>query len=250
MYTGGDAVILVVEGIDGCGKTQVCAAVARALAHRLPQLVVAQMAFPNRTTPTGVIIDAHLRSTVGRPTWLDPYAHQALQVVNRLERLPELVDPGRVNVLSRYTTSAFVYGALDGCELAWLARVTAALPDADLHVLLACDPAVALARMRARGVTSDAYERRGVDWFTRAAERYEALWQAGRTQQDLEARGGLPSDTRLSPTVWLRLDATAAPVEALAANVVRTFMTLFSCECGKAHNRLATTCEGRKVRHG
>lgn len=237
--------ILVIEGIDGSGKTSVVREVARALTHRLPQKVVAELAFPNRQSPTGVVIDAHLRSTVGQAHWLDPYAHQALQVVNRLEKLPELIEKHRVNVLSRYTTSALVYGALDGCDMAWLGRVTQALPEPDLNVLLAVDPVVAFQRMRARGVTSDAYERRGVEWFARCEERYEALWQAGRIQQELEARGGTPK----SSTIWMQLDATAAPVEALAAHVVRAFMGLFSCECGGVHNRLVHPCP-EVSRHG
>lgn len=196
--------IVAIEGIDGCGKTSVVAAVVRVLARRQKERLVRSLAFPDRSTVTGQVINEHLKATPGGVGWLDPYTHQALQVVNRLERLPELKDDMFINVCSRYTPSAFVYGRLDGCAPEWLSRVTGGLPPADLNVLLAVDPETAWQRMHERGVTSDAYERRGVDWFRRAAEEYEALWT--RAQR--------------SGSGWLRLDARSGTPEELAEAIV------------------------------
>lgn len=201
--------IVAIEGIDGCGKTSVVAAVVRELTRRQTQRLVRSFAFPDRQSVTGMVIDAHLRSSVGEPGWLDPYSHQALQVVNRLERLPELKDDLFINVLSRYTPSAHVYGRLDGCAPEWLARVTAGIPPADLNVLLVVDPSTAFHRMQARGVTSDVYERRGVDWFRRCAEEYEALWARGH---------------RFEPSQWFHLTAALDPPEDLAKIIVDHFM--------------------------
>ena len=198
--------IIAIEGIDGCGKTSVVAAVVRALARRQQKRLVRSFAFPDRSTITGQVIDAHLKATVGEPGWLDPYTHQALQVVNRLERLLELKDNMFVNVCSRYTPSAFVYGRLDGCAPEWLSRVTAGLPRADLNVLLAVDPETAFKRMTERGPGADTYERRGVAWFRRCAEEYEALW----TRAQRFGSG------------WLRLDARTGTPESLAEAIVDT----------------------------
>lgn len=200
--------IVAIEGIDGCGKTSVVAAVVRELARRQKEHLVRSLAFPDRGSVTGQVIDAHLKATVGAPGWLDPYTHQALQVVNRLERLPELKDDMFINVCSRYTPSAFVYGRLDGCAPEWLARVTAGLPPADLNVLLAVEPATAWRRTQERA-GGDAYERRGVDWFQRAAAEYEALWAQGAS------RAG---------HAWIRLDASHAPPEALATTITNVVL--------------------------
>lgn len=217
--------ILAVEGIDGCGKTSVVAAVINELTQRHGYRA-RRLAFPDRETVTGRVLDAHLRATVGAPGWLDPYTHQALQVVNRCERLPELRDETWINVLSRYTPSAFVYGRLDGCERQWLERVTSALPPADLNVLLAVRPAVAWQRMHERGVTSDAYERRGVTWFEEAAECYEGLWISSAAAE------GYPR--------WVILEASHKTPHELAEVIVNAFLTMFDCPCGKLHNAAKT----------
>lgn len=196
--------IVAIEGIDGCGKTSVVAAVVRALNRRQTARLVRPLAFPNRQTYVGQVIDAHLKATVGAPGWLDPYTHQALQVVNRLERLPELKDDMFINVCSRYTPSAFVYGRLDGCAPEWLSRVTGGLPPADLNVLLAVDPETAFKRMTERGPGADAYERKGLDWFCRCAEEYEALW----TRAQRFGSG------------WVRIDVRSFTSEEIAETVI------------------------------
>ena len=228
--------IIVVEGIDGSGKTSVVTALTEQLrATYLPSTrTVEQLAFPYRHSPTGRVIDRYLRCPT-QMTGIDAYAHQALQVVNRLEQLQWLADPARLNVLSRYTPSAMVYGGLDGCDADWLAQVTAALPLPDLCVLLTCEPELALSRMRGRGVTSDQYERRGIEWFRAAAQAYDRLWDANDTMRGLDAEG----------TVWLRLrpDGDDTPAR-VAAQIKSVFLGTFTCSCGRYHNAARTPCRG------
>lgn len=243
--------ILAVEGIDGCGKTSVVAAVVDELTQRHGYRA-RSLVFPDRQTYTGQVIDAHLRSTVGAPGWLDPYSHQALQVVNGLERLPELRDETWVNVLSRYTPSGYVYGRLDGCDRQWLERVTSALPPADLSVLLAVNPATAFRRVHERGVTSDVYERKGIGWFHEAENLYEGLWTAHESDGNLVGFGvtGEPDVLRVPGAVssWMRLDSSRNTPEPLARLIVASFLQMFSCPCGKLHNPAKTPCVA--VTHG
>lgn len=229
--------IIAVEGIDGCGKTTVANELASRLAQSQKQYQVAQIAFPNRESPTGRAIDWYLR-TPAKFEAFDAHVHQALQVVNRLELLPELVRQDRLNVLSRYTPSALVYGAIDGCGREWLERVTAALPLADLCVLLECSPEEAFTRMQARGVIADQYERRGVDWFRTVAARYDELWAT-------QPKPGSVADTR--GTVWLRLATGTATPGQLADRLERFFHGIFACRCGLLHNAARTPCHDEEV---
>lgn len=241
---------LVIEGIDGCGKTSVVAAVVRELNRHQGSYQVRSLLFPDRKTVTGQVIDLHLRSHAGGTGWLDPYTHQSLQIVNRLERLPELLNPGYINVMSRYTPSGYVYGCLDGCDGKWLDRVTAALPPADLNVLLAVSPTTAFKRMRERGVTSDVYERRGVGWFHEAEDLYERYWAQRENTGHLVGydAGGVTQVFRCagSKSSWMRVDAMTLTPEQLAEVIARAFLTMFACPCGILHNQALTACAKAK----
>jgi len=222
--------ILVIEGIDGCGKTSVVEGVSQKLAVLQDQLRVCEMAFPNRESPTGRVIDGYLRD-LEHFKGMDAYVHQALQVVNRLEVYKELNRRDYLNVLSRYTPSGIVYGLEDDLPREWLNRVTEALPVPDLCVLLVTDPVVAHARVMCdRGATSDQYERRGVDWFTRVARRYDELW-AEADRNDI-----------VLPTTWARVTTAGKTLDQLAEQIAKGFLSMFNCPCGKIHNDRLTAC--------
>jgi len=223
-------VIVVIEGIDGCGKTTVVKRLVETLSAQGTQ--ARAMAFPDRSTPTGRVIDGYLRDPE-RFTGLDAYAHQALQTVNRLEKLDELLDDDWVTVLSRYTQSSFVYGKLDGLGLDWLGSINVAFPMAELNILLRVDAEVGYRRMLARGVTADQYERRGVTWFTDCARAYDALWAVA---SEVVASSG---------TAWLALEADRTP-EELAAAVAQVLRKLFRCHCGHYHNQRRSPCQASK----
>lgn len=186
--------LIVLEGIDGVGKTSV----GRALAKRLN---AGFREFPDRGSPTGELIDAYLKRDLivsslqlgldgsrefDRDRRAGALVHQALQVCNRLEVLMDLVQathPGVVGhnlsetdlVLARYTASGLVYGQLDGLDPTWLEGVLGVLPEADVNLLLELEPKLALERRAARdgaAVQPELYEGK-----LQMAEKLHGLYQ-------------------------------------------------------------------------
>lgn len=166
---------IVIEGIDGCGKTTVCKSLAVSVQQRNPQHIVELVSFPDRGTQCGQLIDDFLKMPRELHGKLSAYYHQALHTVNKLELLPVLLSERKINILSRYTPSAYVYGVLDGVDVSWLNRVNSVLPEPDLCVLLDIDPKVAYDRIKDRK-DNDGYETMDLEWFQRCAEEYRKLW--------------------------------------------------------------------------
>lgn len=142
--------LVVIEGIDGCGKNAVADLVAKSIG-------ALRLDFPNYSTDTGKLIKAMLRGEAvmtGDDKLNDPMVMQALQIVNRHEQLDVLASaagsPDVHLVLARYMLSGFVYGSYDGLSANWLAYTQSGLPRADLTLWLDVPTSVAMARCAAR----------------------------------------------------------------------------------------------------
>lgn len=164
--------LIAIEGVDGVGKTTLALAMAKKLGGTY-------LKFPDRETLSGGEIAAVLRGEGA----MTPAAFQALQLVNRLEKLDALRvaarHPGRHVVCDRYTESALVYGSLDGVPLEWLQSVVkTALPAADLQLLLTADPWM-IDRERLTGRDRERYETGGPDTLEEAQRRFKVLWSTG-----------------------------------------------------------------------
>lgn len=163
--------IIAISGIDGVGKTTV----AKELAGLIPGS--RHVKFPDRSTPTGQVIDQMLRDKRTH----DPVTFQALNVVNRLEHRAEILEASRSNlnhlVCDRYTEDAFVYGGQDGLPLVWLKTITSVLPEADLHVLLTMDPML-VDSDRLAGRDREVYEQRGAKGLLSQALRFHEIWRS------------------------------------------------------------------------
>lgn len=183
--------LVCIEGPDGCGKSEVAAAVGRALGG------CDVISFPNDAAFTGPAIRAYLRREWGvdlNPEWpvdtdagrmgeqfLGALAFQALQVTNRMEMMPSIFEAqqdGRHLVLCRYWQSAWVYGQLDGLPGDFLERIHASMVQPDLNVLLDAKPETCMARRERRdgiGRNPERYEGR-LDRTRKIVELYRACW--------------------------------------------------------------------------
>lgn len=162
--------LIEIEGTDGTGKTTLAKKLADALGGIYQK-------FPDRRTVTGAILDDALR---GRHA-ISPVEFQALQTVNRLEKLPRLKEAKGSDtvhlVADRYQMSGLVYGMTDGVPRDWLMRVVCdATPVADLHVLLLCDP-IKIEMERLAGRDRECYEMEGVRAYARRQELFSGLWE-------------------------------------------------------------------------
>lgn len=218
--------LIVLEGLDGCGKTSVGEAVARALEGKL-------LHFPDRTTPTGELIEAYLKGQweldydKEKAGWVlpNPRTFQALNVANRMEHMEELqravgaagMDEGEDLVLSRYWPSGWVYGQLDGLEPEWLASLHGGMADADLYFFLDVAPEEALRRRVARDgeMSPERYEGK-LEKLQQARGLFQKLWESEQEKIQSEDQ-------------WIIVDAMLSMDKVVADVMKHVCRSLRSC---------------------
>ncbi len=201
--------LIVCEGVDGCGKTYHSERLARRLDATLS-------GYPRYHTPIGQGIrdwlagnwEAHWSTPAPSESTsiLNAYVFQSLQTMNRLESLAELKrDLAKSDVvLSRYFMSGVVYGADDGVPSEWLEAIHNVFPQPDVHLLLDIDVTTSYERRPER---RDVYEKQAGK-MARIVERYRNIWNERRVTD---------------PMRWVIIDArgtkdeTAALIEAAVA---------------------------------
>jgi dTMP kinase len=152
----GPGLLVVLEGIDGVGKSSALSAVRAAAQGAGKELVCSR-------EPTAGPWGRRLResATLGR---LAPEEELELFIRDRRQHVEELLAPaldrGAVVLLDRYYLSTAAYQGARGADPeAVLARNEAFAPVPDLVLLLDCDPLVSLERVRRRGGVVDEFEK-------------------------------------------------------------------------------------------
>lgn len=172
---------IVLEGIDGCGKSTQSKRLVEKLGSKFWK-------FPNKDTPTGRLIYSHLardwRTRVEQvicpagfdDDTLDATVFQALQVMNRLEVAQELdkdMKGPRDVVMDRYWPSGYAYGSAEGLDGEYLINVHSMLPQPDVFLLLDVDVKDSKERRPER---RDRYEENST-FMTLVAQNYRNLWK-------------------------------------------------------------------------
>lgn len=165
---------LVVDGVDGCGKTTQAARLADALEVE-PGLRLREPG----STALGESLRALLLSEVFE---IEAGVETLLFAAARRQMLNELVAPalaaGKTVVCERFHPSTYAYqsvaGKLDGQAVLGLLREWAGAPSPDLLVLLDIDVEQAAAR---RGAATDRIEAKGIEFQRRVAEGYRKYAQ-------------------------------------------------------------------------
>lgn len=152
--TGTPGLLISFEGIDGCGKSTHARMLVDHLntgpsSELLPRAVY--MSFPDRTTPSGQRIDAHLKGTDPVD---DPDELYELFVENRAEKqyaIKRELARGVVVVLDRYIHSGVAYSvATGGLDMAECFEEEDEFVKPDLTFLLISGVDAALERIKAR----------------------------------------------------------------------------------------------------
>ena len=188
--------LITIEGIDGAGKTTLCAGLAQALpdARLLRE-------------PGGVELSERIRALVKDPALeVDPRAEALLYAAARAQLVSSLVGPlldaGTTVLLDRFVDSSLAYqGAGRGLGIDAVRAIndfgTGGLRP-DLTLLLRIDQAAGRARQEGRGEAPDRLEREDAAFFAAIARAYDDLAAA-------------------EPDRFRVLDASAAPGDVLAA---------------------------------
>lgn len=175
---------IVLEGIDGCGKSTQSRRLVDHL-NRAGKFAVLYM-FPRRqAVPLGPPISKHLRGETYYTDTDSPVSGQAnrskydalvLQSLITLDKydvsdeIEKHLHEGAFVVADRWWQSAYAYGRVDGLDSDWLIRVNKRLPRADLNLLLDLD-----ASQRWRVDMNELYERDS-EKQQRIASFYRDLW--------------------------------------------------------------------------
>lgn len=145
--------IVVLEGIDACGKdTQLDALRDRACEATNLFSSVKQFRFPTHDTPSGVITRGLLTGTYSFTRTDENYqsSHNEklaratlMQMCMTADRMPQQgvlgehrFMPDSLLILSRYTLSGIVYGQADGLRRDWLVELNQHLVKPDLYLYL------------------------------------------------------------------------------------------------------------------
>lgn len=167
--------IVVVEGINGAGKTTFSRHLVDVLTNRLS--VDACLIDPIEATPFGVDV----RGCVMNEKHLDPEAEALAFASARLHGARAIVDlhggaQGSVIVLERWTGALFAYGEADGVEPSLLQTLAdmlqAALP-VEQQLLIDTSGAIADDRLKTETETNK-FETRGASYLERVGERYRS----------------------------------------------------------------------------
>ncbi len=145
--------LLVLEGIDGCGKSTQIPLLAGSLRAAGHDVLVTR-------EPTDGPLGRRIRAMVAADEPVAPEQELAWFVEDRREHVREQIEPalaaGRVVVSDRYYLSTVAYQGARGLD--WrsiLDESERAFPAPDLALVLELDPRVGLARVQGRGRSLD-----------------------------------------------------------------------------------------------
>lgn len=196
---------VVLEGIDGCGKTTQADRAERWLTSLRGRDRVLRTHEPGGWDGGGAVREMLLGGG-----FKNPWSEWFLFMLDRCEHAARVIEPalasGKIVLSDRYDPSTIVYQLLsvegiDPAAAEHLMNTSSAigLPRPDVVFLLDIDVDLAWERLRARG-KSDGIESRGRGYFQRAREGY------GRLMRDRGADGS-----------WVKVDAARPADEVFEA---------------------------------
>ncbi|MDP2704104.1 MAG: dTMP kinase [bacterium] len=150
-----NARFIVIEGIDGTGKTTQAKLLADELKKRSREVVLTKE--PTNDTEPGKKLRRALRKEIS----LSEKEFQILFTEDRKEHLEKVIIPslqkGNIAVSDRYAFSTIAYGS-EGCDPAWLTKINENFPLPDLTLLIQIPLEESLKRIGRRGEEAEVYE--------------------------------------------------------------------------------------------
>lgn len=159
-------VFIVIEGIDGAGKTTLAQELAKRL--KIYNVVVTQEPF----MPISELLKGATPQEKALLFATDRWVH-----VNKVI-LPEL-QKGSIVISDRYSLSSFVYQSIEGVPIEEILELNKHFPKPDLLLLIDIDPEVSIERARQRennGESADAWKKENdsnIEKLQRARELYK-----------------------------------------------------------------------------
>jgi len=129
---------IVIEGIDGAGKTSVARAINDLLSKENLKVILTNEPFSQEVI-----------SLVEKVRWRDAIVLALLFSLDRAFHLNWLKDQRfDVVIMDRYYYSTIAYQGAMGADIKWLKCLSSVFPNPDVAILLDVDPRIALSRIR------------------------------------------------------------------------------------------------------
>ena len=183
-------IFITLEGIDGTGKSTH----ARRLAAYLRKRGIATVL---TREPGGTKVGEQIRRLLLNPkiTKMSSLTELTLMYAAREQHLEEVVRPalarGQVVISDRYNDASFAYQGygrgLDLSMLHGLCDLAVGGLEADLTIVLDCDPTLSRRRLDARGSARDRLENERLGFHERVREGFLALARGGTRHVVLDA---------------------------------------------------------------
>jgi len=155
---------IVIEGLDGCGKTTQVRLLAEKLRERGKEVV-------ETNEPTKGLIGKLIRQVLEKKVILPSDALQLLFIADRSDHLKRTVKPalsaGKIVVSDRYFWSTIAYGSLN-LDKSWLLSLHRYCLYPDVSIFLKVKPKVCLQRIGSRGKGETIFEEE---------EKLRRVWQ-------------------------------------------------------------------------
>jgi len=162
---------VVIEGIDGCGKTSQINLLVEFLKKKKKDVIVTKE--PTEKSKAG----KRIRQVLEGKLKMDPLELQKLYVQDRKEHLEREIVPalkkGKIVVCSRYFFSTLAYGSAEGIEMDLLMKMNKRFLLPDLVIILKASPSVCLERIKERGKKEEFFEKK--EKLERVSKIYEKM---------------------------------------------------------------------------
>ncbi|VVB54794.1 putative thymidylate kinase [uncultured archaeon] len=156
---------IVLEGVDGCGKSTQAKLLGEYL-KGLGKLVVLT------AEPSKSMVGVALRQILRGDAEVDARTLALLFTADRMEHLKAEILPalesGKIVVCERYVLSTVAYQAAQGVDAQWILELNRFAPKPDVSFLLEADPKTAAARAK----SGEIFERE--DFLKRVTQNYYA----------------------------------------------------------------------------
>lgn len=163
--------LIVVEGLDGSGKSAQVDMLVSCLKEKGKEVVVTKE--PTTESESGRKIKQALRKEI----FIEPLELQKLYVQDRKEHLENKVIPalkeGKFVVSSRYAFSTFAYGYSDGLDVDLLVKMNDNFLLPDLTIIVDVSPESCIQRIDGRGEPKELFEQK--EKLTKVNEIYKKI---------------------------------------------------------------------------
>lgn len=210
-----DTFFLVLEGLDGSGKTEISRHLAALMTEAFGADRVLLTYEPHNPSAAGGYIRDVLakRITISARTLALAFA---LNRADHNERViaPFLSQPQRVIVCDRYYASSLVYQSVDGLSIDGVMALNASVRRPDLMLFLDASPETCEQRIGVRGDDRELFEERFAETRAKFGTVIDYLRGRGDAVEIIDANGGIPAVLNGIIAVlnaqapgWLRLES-------------------------------------------